>query len=1667
MSLNSFSLFRGDKVINASTLTPSMLNELRLGINRNFYFSLSKENKEKLHSFLWNDLHDLWMNETSSLKVPIVTTVGHILVYLAPFFPQDFMNSLLLKIKEYKSHSILYFSSFCYLSQFFNPVMVAKFILHYNIFNLISIDDSNVLPKLTESITSFPNQILHSLVEYYLKMSEDKSDNPYILKSAKIIVSQEPRSFSDLIKPDISLTVCDFVFSDNMPKLRQSVSKTLSQRSLKVIQDSNPPKHLFSSACKVLNSLILTKQVPEDIVHGIFTAEMIQKSVSLEDLLILPIEPELVRSIYCNEDCLMSLNQNDTQSFTHSHLDLSTGTISLNEFDGDEFDSSINSQHEMGYNCRMPKDVDFLPSIPLPDQPEKHEHNEKDAHKDHTHKDDLGPSCFKEVQDDHPTFEHNIELDLTAVPPPQMPKLLTGESQITDESNQSITKLDLSSPISRSNSIKSEDNDATKRVPLKIPGSQSAVNGGICMLPSLPSVEFSPNQITSPAPNSRRTTRRKSQVLFKMTAKSIRDTTLNEFADYLSSQSSIDLVKIDPKLVIPLINYFKRFPEYSNELVNVMIHSIRFFIYAFESNNVSMDDNDLHDPTIQQQLSVSRNDIMHAVLKAISETQSQLSSESLNYLLSKIFHMADNRSNKNDEDQAKIDITLKMQILDMIGTLRADKLIKPVGIQMQQIIDQASISKEQILRKKAKAAVINLYEHTSTSLYKFFFDMYVQKLDVFDTVNFPQRLSFVSNVLHHIHGEWSISFVSLTKLFGEIISMFTNLHRNVILDILTIMTIFVSDMTSQIELLPFIKLAVRILETNYELFTGHESFLKNLKSQFIDPSINSINTNIPFETDIISNPSMWHRHPLKCARVAYRFLSRIPWRIFTLTPNDIIFINRIILHFLILLPKETDTFLILLDGSKILSETNFITCVKLLASISHKKNDVIAFTRMYCLLIEQHKEMNQIEMTNIIDSLKNLLCKYTHLTLNELIAIKNFLVIQNIPLNQKIFQRPFDSSYLSELQQKQKSDRELIYQKSNVDSLCQNYKNDDSTTDDEDQESINFDENDLSSLIFTLTPLIYVNLDIPPEFLKSEKIMHFCANSTASIDEDQLNQLFEFALNSPNPHRMIFYILRYSYKNHYVIEKLEDSLDHPVISLRKIFTSVFLCLTLNNKSGGFASLSPKIRNFIRKSIKTDLVSYVLNASPSERMNCTVLLKFDPNYFLERFEKVQSFTKSQLINICIYIQSFKFPFENIFKFIIKLYSKYSEIPKFRFLIKRILTVTVMNYGNHYTQGVKNLFNIISCELGDLRLPISESLLARFRASEFIEFCYSIQVMSKNLDCQQMAEYLCKIVKPSSPLFYVLKFLYNKEVDGDLFNKGINALLPSTRSIIALFISDYLKTNVDFKPNHEFISNIFKIYDNFANPALINPLFRNTNHRIITAMTFDSFLSSVNCLMNHHLSFLNNKLLFNSLMEQSNFSSNSSSCTKCISLMNRLSLFSNCSNDLLNDIYEKCIEVINSDIIYIPSFLQLFYNVSRGNKLGKFREAIIKQLQTRAHYNSSILAGNFALYLMLTVNDVSEANTILNFDVPHFYVLFNALVSIQKKNRSMVNVELQKRFSGVQLKALEMLNDPKFRIFAPLLALIEHDHEIPIVLKNYLDSIQDKIQRVYITDHFHEF
>jgi hypothetical protein len=141
-------------------------------------------------------------------------------------------------------------------------------------------------------------------------------------------------------------------------------------------------------------------------------------------------------------------------------------------------------------------------------------------------------------------------------------------------------------------------------------------------------------------------------------------------------------------------------------------------------------------------------------------------------------------------------------------------------------------------------------------------------------------------------------------------------------------------------------------------------------------------------------------------------------------------------------------------------------------------------------------------------------------------------------------------------------------------------------------------------------------------------------------------------------------------------------------------------------------------------------------------------------------------------------------------------------------------------------------------------------------------------------------------------------------------------------------------------------------------------------------------------------------------------------------------------------------------------------SKNRDSSDFFRVMERCIATVAGYNAAVLAEATAIHAFSCVEDARDAIAVVP-SCSVFFVLFNAVVASEKKHRRMGHEKLIEKYKGVHRRALEMLSDPKFRVFAPMFALFPEDVEVPAAVEEFLRETAGRVQRIDVVDQCHSW
>ncbi|OHT11082.1 hypothetical protein TRFO_04018 [Tritrichomonas foetus] len=1558
------------------------LNDLREKVNKTYYLNLNNQNREIFLNFLWKDLHSLWIKGSSQIKLASSSTIGQILLYLAPFFSEELMRSLMKEIKEFNTHSLLYVACFNYLSKFFYQFQIEDFLAELQIIPLISLSDAENIPKLTMDLLHMPQDFLFSLVTYFMGLLIDDPANEYIAEAAHIIITQNPQPYASIISMKTPLQIISKVFGNKFPIFDSSLVTHLKKKTLKIIQNFKSSVNDYSSACKILGALISNEQINFNVVYGIFTVDSIKLVPSIHDLLTLPIEPSIVYSLYGN------------QKYTEKKIDIDSGNfedvfhVDSND-QPDEIDGDGNNVVLKPPGSPM-KNLSYLPALPLSESPIKHRK--------------------KTTQLDPFHIDNNKEIDSPMI-------IGINENIIKQENdNSGISPLSPYFEDLPSVEINIDDIDYNLSLDKKTNASHKPLQSRK-RYNSTNQQKIASYELSNSLPN------------FGTDFPIPKPILIEEYASFISSTSNLDILSLDDSFIVPLMEYFKRYPEYENELCNLILHAI----------------------TGNEYLLLSAIDI-------ISTTHHNISNDNLNCILFELFNLKD------------MSINVRQKMLHLIGCINLSQLKRIIADKLIKFLDDSSISKVACLKKGARKSMVNLYQHIPLNLFKFIFDMILQKIDVFDEYLFEQRLSFIAYVIKKIDGNWFLSFIHIISYLIETLSIFT-FNKRIMQDFFIIMSKFAPYVTDKQILTVLIHHAVNTLENIYQLYTGENLFL--IASPFFanDIKINVTLNNV--DSDLIMNPCMWHTFLLKSGKTAFSFLSAIHWTSLDLTPEDIQFALFLIRPLASLFPFHLSNYIISLFDIKAFQPSILKDSIGLLIRNSYRSKDMLSTVQLITALSECIISLDifkSLYFIHLAKDIHKIIIRFKNLSYHQVLSLKNFFILSNMKCDESVFETIIDPKYIDNLKYNEPLDENQLIDEKEID---------ENITEDtilEFDSQLNEDDA-LGQLIVSLTPLIYSNLDISGEILTENKIISFCVNSNSSIDANQCQQLFLHALNKLSS-RSLFYILRYAQRNRFNLG-IERYLDHPLINTRRLFQSVLMNLTLGKN--GISDFSTEVVKYIKSFINEDLTDFILNAQPLDRKNSIIFLRFDPKYFLERIRNIPNFHSYQLCNLCIYIQNVKFPRDEFINFAFELVFRYINSRKKKNLTRRILSISIFSYGlsNSNPKINKSINLLMNQNFARHHSNITnKSLIQNNSAADFVENVYSLMIISKYINCKELIDQMLIIIYPSTIYHYHIKFIYQRLKTLEI--KGLEGLIHP--SLVAFQISietEIMRKNQNYTPSIEFIKNINSILTVrtvMTDECMIKFrfLFENRSHNvkvgklIIQSIANDIQRAPMMASISKHI-FIFKSITMNPIYKSGSLRE----ILKIISVLLNTSIFPAGFIETYSLIMirmgkvELFKQVMNEHFRRFQSYYSVYYGEVTANIFIQFNMTALSSP------NGTIQPNKLNLINKSRVCNYEESQSnildVCNIlpDIQDFYSIFNAIVVIEKKHKSISLINFMKKLSGAQLLAIQALTDPKYRIFSPLFALFPDNANVPVELSQYMVKVQNNIQVNRITDSYHEF
>jgi hypothetical protein len=164
-----------------------------------------------------------------------------------------------------------------------------------------------------------------------------------------------------------------------------------------------------------------------------------------------------------------------------------------------------------------------------------------------------------------------------------------------------------------------------------------------------------------------------------------------------------------------------------------------------------------------------------------------------------------------------------------------------------------------------------------------------------------------------------------------------------------------------------------------------------------------------------------------------------------------------------------------------------------------------------------------------------------------------------------------------------------------------------------------------------------------------------------------------------------------------------------------------------------------------------------------------------------------------------------------------------------------------------------------------------------------------------------------------------------------------------------------------------------------------------------------------------------------------------------------------------INEYCISQVKAGFVTI-GLIEVFVALSIKSKDHQpFFRAVGDWVASLSGAAAIPIAQAIALHHLSYGSDAGAAQ----LQMRYFYVLFNCIIVRGKQNRALGHAEWTAKYTGVYRRALELLNDPRLRVFAPVLAMFADDVPVPAEVEAFFQQNVDRIERFYTLDSAHEW
>ena len=1058
--------------------------------------------------------------------------------------------------------------------------------------------------------------------------------------------------------------------------------------------------------------------------------------------------------------------------------------------------------------------------------------------------------------------------------------------------------------------------------------------------------------------------------------------------------------------ILPLMTYFSRNMQYQHELASLLMLHMK-----------------------------AKGDYLSAVISTLGDVADAMDHELLNELLTKLLSLKINNW------------VTKLWLLKMLEKMDFRVFTKSVSEKAFELIESCVIDKSEALRDYVKEVGVQVFEHCRVETFKLFIDKLIRKMDVFDRTVFEYRLSFLAHVFEATPPNWSLSFLHLAALMIEAISLFA-FSAKVMMDMFAIVGTLANHLRDPAAVLHFVKLALTIVEASYQDFVGESLGLS--RPQLFSSESNI--TSLPFQLvkidlDLTSNPSASHAAILQGAKTAVDLLMKLQWKDFELSNDDVNYLFNLSRKLVYLFPAQINQLVAnLVDLGQLNATAALNTFVKDTLKVSRSRDGLLYGARLLLLCMGKFPDWNleQLKSEEFVRSLEMVFPKCSGIDFSIVISVQKFLEHLGIHVSDetcmKVVKRSQKRIFLDRKKEAgddaEEEKEEAIVDASDLypeahaqlessSSLFDTYEQ-------EETEPVELPPESLLHTVQSLTPFYFLEVPVPEELFVSPLVISFCSYSGYQMKKEDAEHLFQQAITKCSA-KSVFHVLRACVKSKIELD-LTPYLTHRAMTSKSVFVPAFQMMTRRYRR--IDTLPAPVLEYTKMFTGPDMAGFILNASGKlARSISTVLLRFDPSYFVQCFLKTKWDWRSfQILNLIHYTLNVKFPQEDYFRFIVSVISSTITSRKKRNIARRLLTVFVhKNIGSE--EITKHAVSLLGCDVG---LVSSLDSLQKQNDAYVVEWYYEMLVLARVTDCTKIASFL-KDVLPKTTIYGQTMSLMFSPVTIE----SITSMLTSGLCSIRLLPFVYYGRKPDPDPTFT--------------PQMLDLLMQQK--QTMTSFTQFTIFQFAKRFGSHYLNSdkftkKQKKAFYNFLLSNVNLDVNSGTLPYVLQeQLSFLPLFS-VKSPQFKAIADKTHELFKTSIVLRDAWELLCQCCSKEKEPLHAKHVFDPYLRMFNSYHSHLVAERAAKYTL----EFSEVGPNVNEIIPQcrsFYATFYAIVSIERICPEMNHDTMMNLYSAVYNKALILLNDPMMRVFAPIFALANGEHGVPKNLLAYLDETREKL------------